>query len=142
MSGTRKKFKLPFHTPESFKFKNQNHYLCEKARDPNISEGKQREIKQQNIKSAETPVMPKEIDKIIIVEWDSDLKTSEGLFRYINDGKGYWCEGMSSISDGKWDEDNSGIGIALDLHNELYQRVNKQEAEDIAARLGGSIYED
>ena len=58
------KFELQFHTPESFKFKNDNHYLYEEARKSSASEERKREIKQQNIKLAEPLEMPKEIDKI------------------------------------------------------------------------------
>lgn len=77
-----------------------------------------------------------------IVELDLELKEAEGLFRYIRNEEGYWCESMNLISNGEWSEDNSGVGIALDLHNELYQRVTKEQAEKIAKQLGGSIYDN
>lgn len=58
------KFELQFHTPESFKFKNDNHYLYEEARRPNTSEERKREMKQLNIKLAEPLITPTNIDKI------------------------------------------------------------------------------
>ncbi len=58
------KFELQFHTPESFKFKNDNHYLYEEARQPNITDVRKREIKQQNINLAEPLTIPIDIDKI------------------------------------------------------------------------------
>ena len=47
------KFELQFHTPESFKFKNNNHYLYDESRNPKTSQKRKDEIDQQNIKLAE-----------------------------------------------------------------------------------------
>lgn len=58
------KFELQFHTPESFKFKNDNHYLYEEARRPNTSKTRRDEIILQNIKLAEPLVIPTNIDMI------------------------------------------------------------------------------
>lgn len=58
------KFELQFHTPESFEFKNDNHYLYEEARKPNVSEERKREIKQLNIKVAQSLTTPINIEKI------------------------------------------------------------------------------
>lgn len=71
-----------------------------------------------------------------------DLKTSDTLYRYIDDGKGYWSEAMNEISDGEWYEDSGAMGIRTELHNIYYDRVTKEEAEKIAIQLGGSIYND
>jgi len=64
VSPSGQKFELQFHTPESFKFKNDNHHLYEVARKPNVSEERKREIKQLNIKLAEPLISPTNIEKI------------------------------------------------------------------------------
>lgn len=78
-----------------------------------------------------------------IVEWDNPvLKTPDTLYRYIRNEKGYWSESMNLISDGEWDEDNSGIGILSDVGNGYYEIISKEKAEEIAKQLGGSIYNE
>ncbi len=78
-----------------------------------------------------------------IVEWDDpDLKTPDTLFRYIDDGKGYWSESLSSLNNGLWEKENYGMDLVLETHNELYDKITKEEAEKIAEQLGGSIYKD
>lgn len=59
------KFELQFHTPESFKFKNNYHYLYDEGRNPKTSQKRRDEIDQQNIRLAEPIVVPKDIDKIV-----------------------------------------------------------------------------
>ena len=89
-------------------------------------------------------MMSKENDVVTyIVEWENDLKTPEVLFRYIRNERGYWCESLSSLDNGKWDDKETyGMSILFETHNELYDRVTKEEAEKIAEQLGGSIYND
>ncbi len=77
-----------------------------------------------------------------IVEWELDKKTPDTLYRYIDDGKGYWCEGLSLLDDGKWEESHIGIGLVRELHNEYYDRVTKEQAEELAKQLGASIYDN
>jgi hypothetical protein len=88
--------------------------------------------------------MNKENDVIrYIVEWDDpDLKTPDTLFRYIRNEEGYWCESLNAYDEGKWNKKNYGMDLVLETHNELYDRVPKEEAEKIAEQLGGSIYKD
>ena len=64
ISPAGQKFEVQFHTPESFKFKNDTHYLYEEVRKPSVSEQRKQEIKQQNIRLAEPLEMPKDINKI------------------------------------------------------------------------------
>jgi hypothetical protein len=89
-------------------------------------------------------MMSKEKDVVdYIVEWEDDLKTPDTLFRYIRNEKGYWCESLSALDNGQWDYTGMyGLDLLLDTHNELYDRVTKEEAEKIAEQLGGSIYKD
>ena len=88
-------------------------------------------------------IMSKEKDVVrYVVEWELDKKTPDTLFRYVDNQKGYWSESMNLISDGEWDEDNSGIGILSDVGNGYYEIIPKEQAEKVAIQLGGSIYDD
>ncbi len=75
-----------------------------------------------------------------IVEWELDGKTPDTLFRYIDNGKGYWCESLSLDDNGEWSKSNASIGLERELHNEYYDKVSKEQAEQLAKQLGGSIH--
>ena len=59
------KFELQFHTPESFKFKNDNHYLYEEVRNPKTSQKRKDEIDQQNINASKSLETPQNVENII-----------------------------------------------------------------------------
>jgi hypothetical protein len=88
-------------------------------------------------------MMNKEKDVVgYIVELELDRETPDTLYRYIQNEEGYRCEAMNEISDGEWYEDNGATSLQTETHSGYHYRANKEEAEKIAAQLGGSIYND
>lgn len=64
MSRGRYKFELQFHTPVSFKIKEQNHKLYEEQRKTGVSEERKAELTLEMIKNASTIPLPIGVDKI------------------------------------------------------------------------------